>query len=245
MDKALAETSGQRGFSAVRRSEGRDYSRVMGDQNRARAMEKSRLMNLEAGEREETAREGEEDGETEPRVRSEAEKIYQAAVSGKGNPIDDLRQKPKVPYGHLAKDGVIEYNGVCFVCDEKTNSICLGDMTDEKNVLTIALSGGGHLKVNRDSLGTLSKAVGMFSPEDLNLIMRAIARDTKIQSVKKEIEDEKAGMGSHVNGDGDAGEDSAAEQSETTAEILPQEDATADSTPSGSSERYTRQPHHR
>lgn len=116
-----------------------------------------------------------------------------------------------MPYGRLAKDGVIEYNGVVFVCDERTNSICLGDMTDEKNVLNIPLSGGGHLKVNRNSIGLLSKAAGMFSPEDLNLIMRAIAEDTKIQSVKKEIEDEEASIGNQLRGDGDKSEESAGE----------------------------------
>ena len=122
-----------------------------------------------------------------------------------------MRECAKVPYGHLAKDGVIEYNGVVFVCDEKTNSICLGDMTDEKNVLNIPLSGGGHLKVNRNSIGLLSKAAGMFSPEDLNLIMRAIAEDTKIQSVKKEIEDEEDSIGNQLRGDGDKSEESAGE----------------------------------
>ncbi len=106
-----------------------------------------------------------------------------------------------MPYGRLAKDGVIEYNGVVFVCDERTNSICLGDMTDEKNVLNIPLSGGGHLKVNRNSIGLLSKAAGMFSPEDLNLIMRAITEDAKIQSVQKEIEDEEASVGSQLRPD--------------------------------------------
>lgn len=130
--------------------------------------------------------------------RPEAEKIYQAAVSGKPNPMGNLREVSKVPYGYLAKDGVIEYNGVCFVCDEETNSICLGDMTDTENVLNITLSGGGHLKVNRNSLGLLSKAVGMFSPEDLNLIMRAIAKDTRVQSMQKEIEDAEAEVGSQL-----------------------------------------------
>lgn len=149
-----------------------------------------------------TGEEDEADGAAEAAgSRSEAEKIYQAAVSGKPNPIAGIRERAKVPYGHLAKDGVIEYNGVVFVCDEKTNSICLGDMTDEKNVLNIPLSGGGHLKVNRNSIGLLSKAAGMFSPEDLNLIMRAIAEDTKIQSVKKEIEDEEASVGNQLRGE--------------------------------------------
>lgn len=128
--------------------------------------------------------------------RSQAVKIYQAAAAGKANPIDSMRQVPKVPYGHLAKDGVIEYNGVIFVCDEKTNSICLGNVEDKSQVITVTLSGGGHLKVNRKNIGDLAKAVGMFSPEDLNLIMRAIAQDTKIQSVKKEIDDMENSIGS-------------------------------------------------
>lgn len=133
--------------------------------------------------------------ETAGAVRSEAEKIYEAAAFGRENPYGNIRQVSKVPYGHLAKDGVIEYNGVIFVCDEETNSICLGDMTDKKNVLNITLSGGGHLKVNRSSIGLLSKAAGMFTPEDLNIIMRAIAQDSKLQSVQEEIEDTKNGAG--------------------------------------------------
>ena len=154
---------------------------------------------LQGTEEQEKAGQDAEDAQTvKAGGRSEAERIYQAAVAGKGNPIESLREIAKVPYGALAKDGVIEYNGVVFVCDEKTNSICLGDMTDKKNVLNIPLSGGGHLKVNRNSLGLLSKAVSMFSPEDLNLIMRAIAQDTKIQSVKKEIEDEEAEIGNQL-----------------------------------------------
>lgn len=148
----------------------------------------------EAGRREGAGRdEAEEQGAGtaagKPGERSEAVKIYEAVRSGKGNPLENLRQAPKVPYGHLAKDGIIEYNGVCFVCDEETNSICLGDVSDSKKVITVALSGGGHLKVNRDNLGDLSRAVGMFSPEDLNLIMRAIAKDTKVQSMQREMED--------------------------------------------------------
>lgn len=133
-------------------------------------------------------------------VRSEAAKIYEAAKAGKENPLENIRQAPKVPYGYLAKDGVIEYNGVCFVCDEKTNSICLGDTSDPAEIITVALSDGGHLKVNRDNLGDLAKAVGMFSPEDLNRIMRAIAQDTKVQSVKQEIEDMENGVGRTSDG---------------------------------------------
>lgn len=158
------------------------------------------------GDLAEDEEDGKEKAEGASRGRSEAEMIYEAAVSGKPCPIGNLRTPAKVPYGHLAKDGVIEYNGVVFVCDEETNSICLGDMTDEKNVLNIPLSGGGHLKVNRNSIGLLSKAAGMFSPEDLNLIMRAIAEDKKIQSVKEEIEDQEASIGNQLRSSAEADE---------------------------------------
>lgn len=127
--------------------------------------------------------------------RSEAEKIYQAVSTGGENPARNIRQAAKVPYGYLAKDGMITYNGVTFVCDEKTNSICLGDMTDKKNVLNIPLSGGGHLKVHRDNLGDLSKAIGMFSPEDVNRILRAIALDTKLQSMQQELDEMENSIG--------------------------------------------------
>ena len=128
-------------------------------------------------------------------------------MSGGKNPIEELRKKPKVPYEHLAKDGVIIYNDVCFVCDEETNSICLGDMTDKKNVINIPLSGGGNLKVNRANLGDLSRAIGMFSPEDVNLIMRAIALDTKLQATEKEIDDMEASVGNQLTGDSEEGQE--------------------------------------
>ncbi|MCM1026260.1 MAG: hypothetical protein NC432_07475 [Roseburia sp.] len=144
-----------------------------------------------------SAAESEEEKETGGR--SEAAKIFEAAATGKENPLKNMRQQGKVPYAYLAKDGIIEYNGVVFVCDEKTNSICLGDMTDPKEVITVALTGGGHLKVNRSNIGDLSKAAGMFSPEDLNRILRAIAQDTKIQSMEKEIEDLESEVGGNMS----------------------------------------------
>ena len=95
----------------------------------------------------------------------------------------------KVPYGYLAKDGVIEYNGVIFVCDEQHNAICLGDMTNPKDVITIPLTEGGTLKVNRDNIHDLSKAISMFSPEDIRRIMEAIATDTKCRQMQQEMDE--------------------------------------------------------
>lgn len=103
--------------------------------------------------------------------------------------------KSAFPYEHLAKNGVISYHGVEFVCDAQKNAICLGDMSDQKNVLTIPLEGGGSLMVNRDSLGTLADVISMFSPEDINRIMRAIADDNKAQEAQEEIEEDTNSIG--------------------------------------------------
>lgn len=110
-----------------------------------------------------------------------------------------LGGKKKAPYGHLADEGgVIVYNGVVFVCNEKQNAICLGDVSNPDNVLTIPLEGGGSLKVNRDNLSDLAKAISMFSAEDQERIMRAIQKDKKVQQMKQEIEDEKSTVGERI-----------------------------------------------
>ncbi len=145
--------------------------------------------------------------------RSDVHKIYEAALQGSKTPITSLKTAPKVPYGYLAKDGVITYNGVAFICDEKTNSICLGDVSDPKKTINIPLSGGGHLKVNRGEIGQLSKAIGMFSPEDVNRILRAIHLDTKLQSVQKEMEDLEDSVGEQItSGNENAGTDENTEK---------------------------------
>lgn len=137
--------------------------------------------------------------------KSDILKAYEAASKGYEYLVQNLSSASKVPYGHLAKDGVIEYKGVLFVCDEQSNSICLGDMTDSNNVINIPLSGGGCLKVNRDNIGQLSKAISMFSPEDINRILRALHQDAKVRSKQKEIDDLKAGVGEEIaSGSSDA-----------------------------------------
>lgn len=98
----------------------------------------------------------------------------------------------KCPYGYLAKDGMIQYNGVTFMCDPDTNSICLGDMSDPKKVLNVNLPSGGHLKININNFGDISRAAGMFSPEDLNAIMRAISQYNHCKRKLEEIEQEES-----------------------------------------------------
>lgn len=104
-----------------------------------------------------------------------------------------IEGKDKVPYGELAEDGVIEYNGVVFVCDYKHNRLTLGDTTNKEDCINIPLSGGGSLLVNRDNIDELSRAIGMFSPEDVKRILEALARDNKIQQMKRELDDMENG----------------------------------------------------
>lgn len=98
---------------------------------------------------------------------------------------------PDCPYSALAQDGVIQYNGVTFICDSDTNSICLGDMSNPKKVLNIPLSSGGHLKVNVDNLDAIPQASGMFSAEDMGAILRAISEYKHCTSKLEEIEEEE------------------------------------------------------
>lgn len=111
-----------------------------------------------------------------------SEKIKEILIERSGAALD-------VPYGYLAKDGLINYNGVTFVCDEQRNAICLGDMSNQKEVLTIPLEKGGCLKVNRENISELSKAISMFSPEDIRRILQAVATDTKCQQMQQEMEE--------------------------------------------------------
>ena len=89
----------------------------------------------------------------------------------------------------------MSYNGVVFIPDPQKNAICLGDMSNEDNILTIPLSKGGSLRVNRNNIDQLGKAIDMFSPEDIRRIMEAISLDAKVQKEKAEIEESKFEVG--------------------------------------------------
>lgn len=104
----------------------------------------------------------------------------------------------KAPYYWLSDDGIINYKGVRFVCDTEHNQLHLGNTSDKKNCLTISLSGGGSLVVNRDNFDLLARAISMFSPEDVNLIMRAISTDAKARQMLEEIEDEECSVGEKI-----------------------------------------------
>lgn len=92
------------------------------------------------------------------------------------------------PYSSLMGDGPeLVYNGVVFTYDQ-SGALCLGDTSNPDDVITVYLT-GGVFKMNRGSIGDLSKAISMFSPEDINRILQAISQDAKCQNKLKEIED--------------------------------------------------------
>lgn len=122
-------------------------------------------------------------------------------VSGNGA-LESIAQKratqiDNCPYAEMIdpETGVISYHGVVFVPDSQKNAICLGDMSNEDNILTIPLSKGGSLRVNRNNIDQLGKAIDMFSPEDIRRIMEAISLDAKVQKEKAEIEENKFEVG--------------------------------------------------
>lgn len=113
---------------------------------------------------------------------SETQGIFSKYIKG---------ENANFPYSSLAKDGVIEYNGVVFVGDSKSNSLCLGDMSNKNRVMHIQLSGGGMLKVNYDNVGDLKEAIGMFSGRDQGIILKAISTYHFEKGFVKAAEDEE------------------------------------------------------
>lgn len=110
-----------------------------------------------------------------------------------------LYEKRNAPYAYLADEGgIISYHGVTFVCDFEKNALCLGDMSNPNEVLLIPMESGGSLRVNRDNFGDLARAIGMFSAEDQNRIMRAIAQDVKVQKMRREMEEEESKVGEEI-----------------------------------------------
>lgn len=141
----------------------------------------------------------------------------QKAISRRSHLANMLYGGKYVPYSWMAdENGIIEYNGVRFHCDYENGALCLGDMSNKKNVISIPLSGGGVLRVNKNNIDSLAKAIGMFSPEDVNRILRAIAQFNKVQQVEHELDEEgdSVGKATEEHMDQQAGAGSAQENRE-------------------------------
>lgn len=108
----------------------------------------------------------------------------------------EYTKEQKAPYGFLTgngKEGEIVYNGVLFETSASEQTISLIG-SGGGGELMIWLPSGGTLKVCRDDIGSLARAMGMFSPEDQGAIMRAIATDGKLKKDEMEREEEESGI---------------------------------------------------
>lgn len=124
------------------------------------------------------------------------EEVKGTKAPARGRDFKKLLQGKKAPYSYLAdENGMIDYKGVVFFCDYEKNQITLGDVSDKENTITVPLSGGGCLKVNRNDIGDLVKAIDMFSPEDMSRILRAIAQDNRVREMQREIDETVNGIG--------------------------------------------------
>ena len=93
------------------------------------------------------------------------------------------------------ENGFITYHGVTFYCDKDNNQLTLGDVSNPANTITVPLEAGGSLVFNRENIGGLSRAITMFSGEDVRRIMTAIAQDAQCARKQNEIEELETKVG--------------------------------------------------
>ncbi|MBQ7551392.1 MAG: hypothetical protein IJT04_07685 [Bacteroidales bacterium] len=104
---------------------------------------------------------------------------------------DEEAQKIKNRYFANAKDGMLEYNGIVYFCNENTGALELGDCSKPDNCLRVSLSGGGSLIVNPDNFKELSKSIGLFNSEDQMRIIAALEMFKMANKKMEELEEEE------------------------------------------------------
>ena len=122
-------------------------------------------------------------------------------IDGEGYAAKITSEK-HAPYDDMADEtGFITYHGVIFRCDKENNQLTLGDVSNPDKTITIPLAAGGSLVVNRDNLGDLSRAITMFSGEDVRRIMTAIAQDAQCTRKQNEIDEMEHEAGMKLGGE--------------------------------------------
>lgn len=111
--------------------------------------------------------------------------------------------KNKNEYFAMAKDNMITYQGIVFMCDRLTDTLTLGDVSDPDRCIRVGLTKGGSLLFNRDDAGSLMNSLTMFSPDDQERIVKAIQIDNMAQKARKEVEDAKSGENVKISDEDD------------------------------------------
>ncbi len=129
------------------------------------------------------------------------------------------------PYDCLSQDGAtITYNGITFQCNSEEHTISLGDTSNKKDTIVIPLSGGGTLLVNKNRISALGKAIGMFSPEDIGIILRTVAEYRRIAAMEYEMEEEEEKEMDNMTQGSRRVETEEGDSGEGLEEILPEKD---------------------
>ncbi len=138
---------------------------------------------------------------------------------------EEEEQDQWFPYDCLSEDGMtITYNGITFQCDSEGHTISLGDTSNAKDTIVIPLSGGGTLLVNRNSINSLGKAIGMFSPEDIGIILRTVAEYQRVSAMKYEMEEEEEKAMDNMTQGSSQAEIDEGQSGEGAEKILPEMD---------------------
>lgn len=126
-------------------------------------------------------------------------------LTGKRGVVADKSAELPNRYFIGEKNGFVEYNRVSFRCNYLSGALELGDTSNPMQCIRVPLE-GGSLLFHPDSMGGVSKAIGMFSAEDQGRIMRAIQIYNMAKKKMEELEEDENAAPETAETDGSVSE---------------------------------------